>query len=151
MIKVLFVCLGNICRSPMAEIVLRNMVKKQGLESDFLIDSAGTSSEEQGNGIYPPVKAVLNKNNIPFKEHYARTLTASDYNKYDYIICMESYNITRATRILGEDRDNKVYRLMDFTDNPYDIDDPWYHRDFDRTYREITLGCEKFLDKVTKK
>ena len=148
MIKILFVCYGNICRSPMAEMILKNMVSEQGLTDKFYIDSAGTSSEELGNGIYPNTKAVLRKNGIPFTEHYSTRLTPRDYDKYDYIICMESSNIDRAKAILGEDSEYKIYRLMDFTDNPYDIDDPWYHRDFDKTFREISYGCEQLFNKL---
>ncbi len=148
MINILFVCHGNICRSPMAEMILKDMVNKSGVSDRFYIDSAGTSSEELGNGIYPNTKAVLKKNGIPYVEHYARKLTSNDYVQYDYIICMESYNIPRAKAILGEDREHKIYRLMDFTDAPYDIDDPWYHRDFDKTYREITFGCEQLLKRL---
>ena len=148
MIKILFVCHGNICRSPMAEMILKNMVSKQGVADKFYIDSAGTSSEELGNGIYPNTKAVLKKNGIPYTEHYARKITLDDYKKYDYIICMESYNISRLRAVACSDTLGKVYRLMDFTDAPYDIDDPWYHRDFDKTFREITFGCEKLLDKL---
>ena len=148
MINILFVCLGNICRSPMAEMILKDMVNKANVADKFYINSAATSTEEIGNGIYPNTKAVLRKNGIPFTEHYSTRLTPRDYDKYDYIICMESSNINRAKAILGEDRDHKIYRLMDFTDNPYDIDDPWYHRDFDKTYREITFGCEKLLKRL---
>lgn len=148
MIKILFVCLGNICRSPMAEMILKSMVESRGIADRFYINSAATSTEEIGNGIYPNTKAVLKKNGIPFTEHYSTRITNADYNNYDYIICMETSNIYRVKAIVGEDKDHKIYRLMDFTDSPYDIDDPWYHRDFDKTYREITFGCEKLLEKL---
>ena len=150
MIKVLLVCLGIICRSPMAEMIFKDVVRRRGLEKEFYIDSSGTSDENVWNhsGIYPNTKAVLKKNSVSFTEHYARLLTKEDYEYFDYIICMEEYNKRGIYRIIGEDKDGKVHRLLDFTNNPRDIDDPWYHRDFDRTYQEITTGCQWLLEKL---
>lgn len=148
--KVLFVCLGNICRSPMAEMIFKHLIKENGLEEDFFVDSAGTSDENVWNhsGIYPKTKDVLTKNNISFNEHYARQLTKDDYNRFDYIVCMEDYNKRGIMSIIHNDPEGKVYRLFDFTDTPKDIDDPWYHRDFDRTYKEIYYGCKKLLERI---
>ena len=131
----------------MAEMILKDMVRKTGREDDFYIDSAGTSDENVWNhsGIYPKTKEVLRKNNINFAEHYARQMTRDDYDKFDYIICMEEYNKRGILRIIGDDPESKVHRLLEFTENPEDIDDPWYHRDFDRTFAEISYGCECLL------
>ena len=148
--RILFVCLGNICRSPMAEMIFKDMVRNAGRENDFFVDSAGTSDENVWNhsGIYPKTKEVLKKNKVKFEEHYARQMTKDDYDKFDYIVCMEEYNKRGIFRIIGNDPENKVCRLLDFTKTPEDIDDPWYHRDFDRTYAEISYGCECLLQSL---
>jgi len=149
--SVLFVCLGNICRSPMAEMIFKHLVDECGLGEEFYINSAGTSNENVvcGAGIYPNTKAILKKNNIPFAEHYAVQLTRVDYAIYDYIVCMEKSNISHVMRIIGSDPCGKVCRLLDFTDNPSDIGDPWYHRDFDRTFAEIYNGCKCMLEQLS--
>ena len=147
--KILFVCYGNICRSTMAEMIMKYLVKSKGLEKDFYIDSAGTSNEEKGSSIYPNTRQVLKKNNVPCGEHFARQMTMNDYDGFDYIICMEERNVRDLMYIIGEDIDSKVCRLLDFTDSPRDIPDPWYHRDFDKTYKEILHGCESALAQIT--
>ncbi len=148
MIKVLFVCLGNICRSPMAEFVLREMVKREDLQDDFFISSAATSSEEIGNGVHYGTIKKLREVGIPITNRVARKMTKQDYEKYDYIIGMEESNIRNIKRIIGEDKDGKVYKLLDFSNNPRDIADPWYTGNFDETYNDILEGCKAFLKKV---
>ena len=151
MIKVLFVCLGNICRSPMAQIVLENMVKELGLENNFEIDSAGTEgyNEMVHAGIHRGTKEVLTRKGIPFSEHYSRKLRKNDYKYYDYIIAMDEDNIYDIERIVGPDSDNKIKRLLDYTDESRDIADPWYTGNFDKTYEDITLGCQAILNHLS--
>ena len=145
MIKVMFVCLGNICRSPMAEFVLKDMVKKQGLEKEFYIKSSATSSEEIGNDIHYGTRDKLIQKEIPFTIRKAVKLRAEDYKKYDYIIGMEKSNVINIKRIVGEDVDDKIYRLLDFSDTPRDIADPWYTGNFENTFNDIVEGCNGFL------
>lgn len=151
MVKVLFVCLGNICRSPMAEFILKDIVKKRGLENEFVIDSAATSdyNEKFQIGIYPEAKDTLKKMNISFEEHISRHMKKEDYDQFDYILAMEEENIKNILKIIKEDPKHKVMRLLDFTESPRDIIDPWYYGNFDATYRDIKYGCEKFLEYVT--
>lgn len=148
MIKVLFVCLGNICRSPMAQIVLENMVKELGLENLFEIDSAGTEgyNEMVHAGIHRGTKEILNKKGVSFSEHYSRKLRKNDYDYYDYIIAMDEDNIYDIEHIVGFDKDNKIKRLLDYTDDARDIEDPWYTGNFDKTYEDVTKGCRAFLN-----
>ena len=144
MVKVLFVCLGNICRSPMAEYVFKDKIKKEGIEK-FYIDSAATSSEEIGNSIHYGTRNKLKEMNIDYGNHLARQMTKQDYEKFDYIIGMEDRNIKDIKRIVGEDTENKIYKLLDFSKNPRDIADPWYTGNFDKTYDDIVEGLEAFL------
>ena len=145
MTRVLFVCLGNICRSPMAECVLKDMVRRLGAEDDFFIDSAATSDEEFGNPIYPPARAKLQREGIPLTGHRARQMQRADYASFDLILGMEQANIRRILRITGGDPEGKVRRLLDGTPRPRDIADPWYTGDFDVTYSDITEGCRSLL------
>ena len=149
MYHILFVCHGNICRSPMAEFVLKKMVEERGLESQFVIDSAATSTEEIWNGIgnpvYPPAKAELRKHGISCEGKRAVQLKKSDYGKYDLILGMDSWNLRNMMRILGKDPDHKVRLLLDYSDSPRDIADPWYTGEFGTTYRDIVEGCEALL------
>lgn len=145
--RILFVCHGNICRSPMAEMIFKHLININGVEDQFFVDSAGTSDEESRyhSPIHKGTKNVLTKNNIPFTQHIARQFTLQDYKDFDYIICMEQYNITNLLRVVS-DNDKKISRLLDFTNTPKDVDDPWYHRDFDKTYEEIYFGCQRLFE-----
>lgn len=145
MIKVLFVCHGNICRSPMAEFVFKDMVKKAGMADDFYIASAATSTEEIGNPPHRGTKAVLNRLGISTEGKYAVQITASDYDKYDFIIGMDSANIRNMYRFFGNDREHKIYKLLEFADLSRDVDDPWYTGRFETTYKDVLTGCEGFL------
>lgn len=145
MIKVLFICHGNICRSPMAEYVLKDMVKKQHRQNDFHVESAATSMEEIGNDIHRGTKGILNKYQIPYERRQARQMERRDYERYDYIIGMDEWNRRNMMRIVGEDAQEKVYLLLDFTESPRDIADPWYTGEFETTYRDVVEGCEAFL------
>lgn len=142
MIKILFICHGNICRSPMAEFVMKDIVKRENAAADFLIASAATSSEEIGNPVHYGTRNKLKQYGISTEGKYAAKLTRSDYKKYDYLIGMETRNIINMKRIVGEDTDGKIFRLLDFTDSPKDIADPWYTGNFDITYDEVKMGCE---------
>ena len=126
MIKILFVCHGNICRSPMAEFVMKDMVEKNGVSEEFEIASAATSTEEIGNPVYPPAKRKLAEHGISCEGKTARQMTKEDYAYYDYIIAMDRFNLRNMTRFVGNDPDNKVSLLMDFTSHPGDVADPWY-------------------------
>lgn len=151
MTKILFICHGNICRSPMAEFVMRDMVNKAGLSDKFEIASAATSTEEIGNSIYPPVKRLLEDNGISCNGKTARQLTKKDYNYYDLLIGMDSANYRNINRICSGDKQNKIHLLMDFTDSPHDVADPWYTRNFDATWNDVNEGCKALLYKLTQK
>lgn len=146
MIKVLFVCLGNICRSPMAEFVMKDLVKKRGLENAFYIASSATSTEEIGNPVHYGTKNKLKEFGISTEGKCAIQLRREDYDKYDFLIGMEQRNIINMQRIVGNDPENKIYRLLDFSENKRDIADPWYTGNFDKTYEDILEGCEAFLN-----
>lgn len=146
MIRVLFICHGNICRSPMAEYVLKDMVKKRGLSDCFEIASAATSREEIGNDVHYGTKAKLRQEGISCPRRAAVQMTRADYRHYDYIICMERYNVRNLRRIIDDDPAHKVSLLLDYTDHPRDVDDPWYTGDFESTYRDVVDGCEGFLE-----
>ena len=146
MIKVLFVCLGNICRSPMAEFVFKEMIKKDNSGIEFFVDSAATSNEELGNLTHIGTRRKLQEEGIPYENHYSRKIVDKDYEIYDYIIGMEESNIRNILRIIGEDPEKKVHRLLDFTEKPRDIADPWYTGNFDKTYEDVVEGCRALLD-----
>ena len=145
MLRVMFVCLGNICRSAMAECIMSAIVKERGLESQFVIDSAGTSDEEEGNGIYPPAVRKLQEKGVPTLSHRAKKLKEADYEKYDLFLCAEQRNVEAAKRIFGGDRDGKVMRMLDISANPRNIADPWWTGDFETAYRDISEACECLL------
>ena len=149
MIKVLFICHGNICRSPMAEFVMKKLVSDTGLTARFQIASAATSTEEIWNGIgnpvYPPAKAELARHGLSCEGKRARQVTRADYAEYDYLIGMDTWNIRNMNRIVGADPDHKIHKLLEYTNRGGDIADPWYTGDFDATYRDVVEGCNGFL------
>lgn len=143
--KILFVCLGNICRSPMAEFMLKDIVKNKGIDNKFFIESRATSYDEENNPMHPKAINKLKEHGICITNKRAQRIQKDDYNNFDFIIGMENSNIRAINNIIGNDRENKVYRLLDFTTNPRDIADPWYTGDFDTTYCDIKEGLEGFL------
>lgn len=155
MIRIMFVCHGNICRSPMAEFIFKDMVEKQGISDEFFIASAATSTEEiwdgVGNPVYPPAKKELAKHGLSCFNKRAVQLQKSDYEKYDYFIGMDLANIYGMRRIFGSDPENKISKLLDHTPRSGDIADPWYSRRFDIAYNDICEGCEALLKKLTEK
>ena len=155
MIKIMFVCHGNICRSPMAEFIFKDMIKKQKISHLFEVASSATSTEEIWNGIgnpvYPPAKAELALHGISADGKRAVQLKASDYEKYDLFIGMDSANIRNMHRILGGDAEGKIHKLMDYTDRGGDVADPWYSDRFDIAYRDIFDGCKGLLEDIMKK
>ena len=146
MINILFICHGNICRSPMAEFVMKDLVKKAGLESRFHIESAATSTEEIGNPVYPPVRHKLAEHGISCIGKTARQLRNEDYDQYDLLIGMDRANLRNMHRICGGDFDGKMHLLMEFTDHPGDVADPWYTDDFEITWRDVLEGCTGLLE-----
>ncbi len=146
MIRILFVCHGNICRSPMAQFVMQHLVNQAGREKEFFIDSKATSTEELGNGPYPPVRQKMREVGIPMLPHRASQISRSDYANYDYIIGMDEANIRNMYRIFGGDPDGKILKLRSFAGSPQDIADPWYTGDFDTTYDQVFAGCSALLD-----
>ena len=150
--RIMFVCHGNICRSPMAEIIFRDMVEKCGRMSEFRISSCATSTEEIWNGIgnpvYPPAKAELERHGLSCDGKRAVQLKKSDYSKYDLFLCMDDRNVRSSIRIFGGDRENKVKKLMSFTGEDRDISDPWYSGDFTATYKDIYKCCVELLKKI---
>ncbi len=149
MIKIMFVCHGNICRSPMAEFIMKDITEKAGLSDSVYIASSATSTEEIGNGVYPPVKRILNEMGISCNDKRAVQIGAEDYEKYDYIICMDDNNIRNIKRIIKDDPDNKIIRLMELTDTPSNVADPWYTGDFYTTKKDITKGCNALLKLIS--
>ena len=147
MIKIMFVCHGNICRSPMAEFVMKDIVKKEGMEDTFYIASSATSNEETGNPVHHGTRNKLSQYGISTAGKIAVTFKPSDYDEYDYIICMDSYNIRNLLRITSGDPKSKITRLLDFADGG-DIADPWYTGNFDITYNDILKGCNALLEKI---
>jgi len=148
MVKILMVCHGNICRSPMAEFVMKDLVKKAGLEWAFEIASAATSTEEIGNPVYPPARRKLAEHGIGCAGKTARQLQRDDYAYYDYLIGMDSANLRNMRRICGGDPDGKISLLLDHTDRPADVADPWYTGDFEATWRDVLEGCSRLLEKL---
>lgn len=150
MIKIMFVCHGNICRSPLAEFLMKELVESKGLQNNFYIESAATSTEEIGNGVYPPVKRILKSRGIDCSDKHARQMSRADYDKFDYIVCMDSKNL-RNMGYIAADAQGKYSRLLDYTNNPHDVADPWYSGDFATTECEVEKGCKALLDYILKK
>ena len=146
MIRILFVCLGNICRSPMSEFVMKDLVKREGVAEQFEIASAATSTWEIGNPVYPPAKAMLASHGIGCKGKTARQMTAADYQSYDLLIGMDQSNRKDMQAICGGDPAGKIHLLLDYTDHPRDVADPWFTRNFDDTWEDVTAGCQGLLD-----
>lgn len=143
--RIVFICHGNICRSPMAEFVLKDMVKKRGIADDFFIESRATSTEEIGNGVHHGTTRKLAQYGISTAGKTAIQLRKSDYEKYDMLICMDSWNVRNTMRIMGSDKDEKVTKLLSFAGEGGDIADPWYTGNFDDTYDDVLRGCEGLL------
>ena len=148
MTKILFICHGNICRSPMAEFVMRDLVKKAGLASQFHIESAATSREEIGNPVYRQARRKLAEHGISCDGHTARQLTNADYEKCDLLIGMDRANLRDMYHICGGDFAGKLHLLMDYTDHPRDVADPWYTGDFEATWQDVLAGCQGLLDSI---
>ncbi|MBR1447784.1 MAG: low molecular weight phosphotyrosine protein phosphatase [Prevotella sp.] len=146
--RILFVCHGNICRSPMAEFVMKDLVRKAGLEQSIYVESAATSTEEIGNEVYPPAKRKLAEHGISCKGKTARQMTRRDYDRFDLIVGMDAWNIRNIHRICGSDPEDKVRLLMDFTDRPGEVADPWYTGDFEATWRDVLEGCQGLLKTI---
>lgn len=148
MTKILFVCHGNICRSPMAEFIMKKIVSDAGESANFYIESAATSTEEIGNPVHYGTRQVLRKYNVDFSRKRAVQITPADYKKYDLIIGMDSYNLRNMKRIFGEDTENKLSLLLDYTEEQRDVADPWYTGDFGATEADVLKGCYALLGKL---
>ncbi len=147
-LRILFVCLGNICRSPMAEFVMKDLVKKAGLEDHFLIASAATSAEELGNPVYPPAQRKLAEHGLSCKGKTARQMNAADYEQYDLLVGMDASNLRNMQRICGGDPQRKISLLLDYTARPGSVADPWYTGDFEATWRDVSEGCAALLEQL---
>ena len=150
--RIMFVCHGNICRSPMAELVFKRMIREKGLEDRFFVSSSATSTEEiwngVGNPVYPPAKAELARHGISTDGKRAVQLKREDADNYDMFIGMDSANIRNMKMILGEGAESKISKLLDYTERGGDVADPWYTRDFSRTYKDVLDGCEALLESI---
>ena len=147
--KILFVCHGNICRSPMAEFVMKDLVEKAGVGDQYYIESAATSTEEIGNEVYPPAKRKLSEHGISCKGKTARQMTRGDYQRFDLLIGMDTWNIRNMNRICGGDPEGKIRMLMDFTHRRGDVADPWYTGDFEATWQDVLLGCQCLIEQLS--
>lgn len=149
--RVLFVCHGNICRSPMGEFILKALVKARGLEGQFHIESAAVSREEIGNPIYPPAKRCLSQHGVWWDpQKCARQVTRDDYDRFDHIILMDASNLRLIKRIIPEDPEHKIRLMMSYAGSSRDVADPWYTGDFETTFQDLLEGCEAFLDEISR-
>ena len=151
MIHILFICHGNICRSPMGEFIMKDLVKKAGLEEHFHIESAATSTEEIGNSVYPPARRKLAEHGISCTGKTARQLRRDDYGRWDYLVGMDEANRRNITRMCGGDPQGKISLLLDHTPHPREVADPWYTGDFERTWQDVSEGCAALLAEIRKK
>ena len=145
MIKILFICHGNICRSPMAEFIMKDLVKQAGKDREFTIASAATSQEELGNPVYPPVRRILRQHGIDCSGKTARQITPEDYTRFDFLIGMDNANLRNMQRFFQRDPDQKLHLLLEYTNRPGEVADPWYSGDFDAAWRDIYAGCQGLL------
>lgn len=150
MIKILFVCYGNICRSPMAEFIMKDLVARKGDGANFYIESAATSTEELGNGVHWGTRGILDRLNIDYSKKRARQITKGDYQKFDYIVGMDAMNKRDMLRAFGGDPDGKISLLLDWTDTPRDVADPWYTHNFEITYADVVKGTQGLYDALKK-
>lgn len=148
MTRILFVCHGNICRSPMAEFIMKRLVHEAGLDAHVQVESAATSTEEIGNGVYPPARRMLAQHGISCEGKTARQITPSDYSRFDFIVGMDERNLRNMQRAFGGDGEKKISKLLDFTGRPGDVADPWYTGDFEATWRDCLEGCQDLLNYV---
>ena len=151
MIKILFICHGNICRSPMAEFVMKDLVRKAGLEREFSIASAATSTEEIGNPVYPPARRKLAEHGIGCAGHAARQLRRDDYDRWDYLVGMDRANIRNMNRICGGDPEGKIHLLLEYVQRDGEVADPWYTGDFEATWQDVLAGCTGLLQRIMEK
>ena len=147
-IKILFVCHGNICRSPMAEFVMKEIVKNADLQERIYVESAATSTEELGNPVYPPARRIMAQHGIDCKNKTARQITRADYADFDYIVAMDERNIRNMRYFFGNDPENKVSLLLSWANENREVDDPWYTGDFEETWRDVNLGCNALLKQI---
>ena len=146
--RILFICHGNICRSPMAEMVMKHLVREAGLADEFFIDSAATDRDEIGSGMHRGTREILTKNGIPFTDHRARLVTPDDYSDFDLLVIMDGENERHLRRRVGDDTDGKIHYLLEYAGLMRDVADPWYTGDFDATWRDVLLGCRSLLDSL---
>lgn len=149
--RIIFVCHGNICRSPMAEFVMKELVEQAGLTDSIYVESAATSTEEIGNVVYPPARRKLAEHGISCEGKRARQLRAADYSRFDLLIGMDDWNLRNMKAICGGDPEGKILRLMDLTDRPGEVSDPWYTGDFESTWRDVSCGCRALLQRIVTK
>ena len=146
--KILFVCHGNICRSPMAEFVMKDLVEKNHRQNDFFIASAATSREELGNPVYPPARRIMELHGINCRGKYARQITMRDYEEYDLLIGMDKYNIVNMKRFFDGDPENKISLLLQWANIDREVADPWYSGDFEATWQDVNTGCKALLEQL---